>query len=66
MGMLVSWLCPSCPTSRVVTGVVCGEDVWRNLACIVAPFAVFAIVAWRLHGIGKRRRVTNTTSHTEL
>jgi hypothetical protein len=52
--------CPSCPTSRAVAAIVCGSDVWRNLACIVAPFPVMALVAWRLHGMGRRRSPATT------
>jgi hypothetical protein len=54
--------CPRCPTSRAVAAIVCGSGAWRNLACIVAPFAVMALVAWRLHGIGRRRSHATTTS----
>jgi hypothetical protein len=54
--------CPSCPTSRVVAAIVCGSDVWRNLACVIAPFPVMALVAWRLHHLGKRPRQATTTS----
>jgi hypothetical protein len=54
--------CPSCPTSRVVAAIVCGSGVWRNLACVVAPFPVMALVAWRLHHLGRRPRHLTTTS----
>jgi hypothetical protein len=54
--------CPSCPTSRAVAAIVCGTGVWRNLACMVAPFPVMAFVAWRLHHMGDGRRHATTTS----
>jgi hypothetical protein len=48
--------CPSCPTSRLVSAAVCADDLWRNLGAIGAPFVVFGLVVWRLHGIGKTPR----------
>lgn len=48
--------CPSCPTSRQVNAIVCGEGVWRNLAMTVAPFVVFAAVGWFLHRAGHSSR----------
>lgn len=50
-----SFACPSCPTSRTVAAIVCGTDGWHYLARIMAPFPVMALVAWRLHGMGRRR-----------
>jgi hypothetical protein len=60
--------CPDCPTSRVVSALVCGDGVWRNLAFTMAPFFVFGIVAWRLHRIGRppTRHAAGGTSKEEL
>ena len=47
--------CPSCPTSRLVSALVCGETFWIGLAATLAPVAAFGALAVGLHRIGPLR-----------
>jgi hypothetical protein len=55
--MTMAWMCPSCPTSRVVAAIVCGEDLWTNIAAVLAPFPLFALIGMLLHRLGRTASV---------
>jgi hypothetical protein len=55
--MTFASMCPSCPTSRAVAAIVCGDDLWTNLAAVLAPFPLFAVVGILLHRLGRTASV---------
>jgi hypothetical protein len=45
--------CPSCPTSKLVSAVICNEDFWKHVAAVMAPFPVFGLLSAFLYRFGR-------------
>lgn len=52
----MTFLCPDCPTARIVRASVYDERFWTYLIAIVLPLLVLGLISALLYRIGIERR----------